>query len=647
MGARPLRGLTRRHAGPAPRLRPGPFLVGALLLLAAASAAAQQPPVRRPRPPPPDTVAPRPDTLPPRPDTAAAPLPDTLPPPVDTAAAATPPDTLLPPPAELQRFPEPVMAGWGDAVWEWDRAALLREATFSLNDLLERIPGVIPVRSGYLGQPESASAFGTTGGRLEVVLDGYTLDPLQAAVLDLARLELVQLRRVRVERRMDLLRLELESLAPSDARSYTLIEAATGQPSADLLRGLFLAPRLLGGPFAAALERLDSDGGRRREPATAFAGWLKWGLIGKRHGVQLELRRTSIERLEAGAMRVDGRRQDWVVRARTSALAGLLAEVYAGRSSLDDQPRDSTPIEAASTQLGLRARYDARSFWGRATLRGRSHRGLPRLELELAAGGALPGRLALLGTLHWADWQEGEGAATGRLAASAGPFRGLRLLGEIAGGDRGVPFLRAAGTPPADTTPGEMRAPVLTDRSGVRLGAEFERGRLRLGVAALQLEADSVPTFRLAFDRAGRLFPAGDVRGFELHARLPAPWRPLSLEAWYTVWTEGPLSLYMPAEAWRASLVYHDLPLAGGNLEVLARLESRGRGEMRVPSAGAGRDVVPDFATLDFYLQIRVLDVRVFLRWDNITSRRDLQDLPGRTFPGQRAFYGVKWEFYN
>jgi len=39
--------------------------------------------------------------------------------------------------------------------------------------------------------------------------------------------------------------------------------------------------------------------------------------------------------------------------------------------------------------------------------------------------------------------------------------------------------------------------------------------------------------------------------------------------------------------------------------------------------------------------------VRALVRWENLTNRPDLADLPGRTLPGQRVFYGVKWQFWN
>ena len=56
---------------------------------------------------------------------------------------------------------------------------------------------------------------------------------------------------------------------------------------------------------------------------------------------------------------------------------------------------------------------------------------------------------------------------------------------------------------------------------------------------------------------------------------------------------------------------------------------------------------VPGLTSLDFNLTIRILDLHAFVRWNNILHRLNQQDLPGRIFPGQRAFYGIKWSFWN
>src|SRR5690606_15381270 len=107
--------------------------------------------------------------------------------------------------------------------WTWDRTDLLASGALTLTDLLERIPGVTGVRYGFIGLPETAAAMGGAAGSIELVLDGYALDPLGAAALDLSRIELAELGRVRVERRLGFLRVEVESLSPRHNTPYSQI----------------------------------------------------------------------------------------------------------------------------------------------------------------------------------------------------------------------------------------------------------------------------------------------------------------------------------------------------------------------------------------------------------------------------------------
>jgi hypothetical protein len=68
--------------------------------------------------------------------------------------------------------------------------------------------------AGMFVQPEAAAAFGGTVGRVEIEIDGYILDPLAASTFDLAQLPLTQIRELRVQRRLGLLRIRIFTAAP-------------------------------------------------------------------------------------------------------------------------------------------------------------------------------------------------------------------------------------------------------------------------------------------------------------------------------------------------------------------------------------------------------------------------------------------------
>jgi hypothetical protein len=667
--------------------------VGALLLAASALDAQVQPtgdtilpvPADTIRPAPADTVKPVPaDTVKPVPADTVKPIPgDTIPPvpgdsitpvPGDTTFTL-PGDTISPAPGDTIATdtlkPVVVVAplrsgdapGWTAGIWEWDRDALLRSSAMTLTDLLAEIPGVTPIRAGFLGHSEAVALPGGAGGFSEIYLDGFALDPLGASTYDLSRFELVNLNRVQVRRRGSGLRIDLETVAPTDHRPYSLIEAGTGDQGARLFRGTFMTPDFLLGPLALGIERLEGNGWLGTQPANTFTGWMKWARGFGAGTLQFELRRNTVEWETAERETMKGFRQDLIFRARTKPLPGLTTEAFLGASSIEDQYQD-TLTNAGGVQGGIRAAYQTDNHWINAVVRAdqgplnaagmpvleeeevvidlRSSGGktfLPGLATELSAGVRLPGTLLVSGDLSRHNWL-GERAATSWAARSElGPILGLRPFVELSRETRGIQqFHDDAGLP------------ILTERDLLRAGAEFGWRRLRLGAAWSEMRADSIADFGLPFDRTGTLYPGGTMRGIEVTGRIPLHTKPFWLQGWYTRWTGDSPWIYLPEQSWRAALAYHDTPLPSGNLEVDARLELSHRDGMIVPTMAdgiAGTAAVPGLTSMDFYLQIRILDVRAFVRWNNITHTLYQHDLPGRLLPGQRTIYGIKWSFWN
>jgi hypothetical protein len=56
---------------------------------------------------------------------------------------------------------------------------------------------------------------------------------------------------------------------------------------------------------------------------------------------------------------------------------------------------------------------------------------------------------------------------------------------------------------------------------------------------------------------------------------------------------------------------------------------------------------VPFYQSWYTDVQVRVLTVHLFIRWENFTLRQRLQDFPGRVLPYTRSVYGVKWIMWN
>ena len=602
------------------------------LVLAAVTvpAAAQDP-----RPPQRDTLAVPPDTL------AADTLRD-----VDQEA-----DTVIAPAVRFPAMPLSPHVSAAGTEWVWDREMLLREAHVSLVELLERIPGLTALRAGMFAQPEFASAFGGTVARTEIEIDGYRLDPLAGSTFDLSQLALGHLYEVRVQRRLGLLRILLTTEFPDAGLPYTRVEAGIGLPAANLFRGLFLVPHVLVGPLALGIERLDTDGTGRNEPAGLFSGWAKWAWTNGGRGVQLEWTRGTLRRQANSPWLLDRVRQDLVVRARNAFTPGFAVEIFAGRSTLDETvpPLDvespEVRTERESIQAGIRA--GLQRPWGAlgAALRYRSLEHLPLGQAELDAE-TQAGPLRLAGDISLSTWDGGNVTSHGGVRAEIGglfaseSMDGASAFAEVTRGTRGAPVFDEGLTDDF----------LLSHRTGWRAGVALDLGRASGSVALVAIDQDWAWPFGLVFDRTAVPQPVATAQGIEAHGRVVIWPDYLTLSSWITDWRDAQGWAYLPARSWRTALELHALPLPSGNLEIFGRFEAHMRGSSLAFDAaqegGGAFRRLPAYTTADGYLQIRVIDVRAFIRWEDILGN-DIEELPGRIQRGVRIFYGVKWNLWN
>lgn len=556
-------------------------------------------------------------------------------------------DSVRPPP-RLVELAAPRVSRPSAGVWVWDRSALAATGAVSLRELLDRVPGVITLRSGMFLQPEAASSFGGGGGRMEVDLDGYLLDPLTSSALDLSTIELAEIEHVVVERRLDLLRIRLRSSAPEDARPDSRVEAALGQPDANLFRGVFLAPRVLFGPFGFSVDRLDTDGVSGREPADGFGVWLQWGWIGERTGVELEMRQTRIDREPRSPWPVNDSRRDLVLRARHAPVPQVALEAYVGRTSIETEAIDTLgvpeeerppPIERENVQAGLRGSLELPNGWVEAALRRRDHAALARWQADLSAGMMFPGIAALRADVTTQTWADVDATTHIGVRAEVGPFLGFQPYAEYTIGERGAPVF-------ADTID---RPPTIEDRTAYRLGADFTWRGLFGGGALVHAQADSVAPYRLPFDSVFTYFPGGEVTGWQAYGRIPLFVSWLAAEGSLLRWISGSRWPYLPDQTWRAGLQAHASPLPSGNLELFGTLEAVHRGALSAPDPEAMEPaftIVPSRTVYNLHLQIRILELRIWARWEDLVGNA-VSDLPGRPIFGPRLIYGVKWQFWN
>jgi hypothetical protein len=636
-----------------------------------------------------------PDSL--GPDSLALELPDSL-----TAEGDTLGVDSLPPP--IRNLPDFGRFGGDDdpgVIGRWEAGDLLGARATTVQELLETLPDGLPVRGGDYGTPENVVAVGMGGGRVRVFTDGVEELPLDGSVVDLSRIPLVGIGRVTVRRGGGELRIELESeRADDDPRPMTRISAGTGDLETNVFRGVFLHPSAFGGAFGVGIERLDTRGRGGQEEGTLRGVWLRYLRPVGAFTLAAELRRGTVTNPIPSIGATESTRNTWTVRARAGEPGGLRGEVYWSETGLElDGGQDGSGAELRAarldrTQIGARGAWDrttdAWSLWARGEARrfgGDDRRALPpRLDSILADGGSgdpgarpddrldldlgfevegLGGAAARLGSDGWDD---GRRQVAGIRAWTA-PVFGVSLFGSHDRGERGwrPTFLRLPADSAAADSVAAQFAPQpgrFTDLESTRLGARVALGPLDVRGAWLSLRTDSVfplgTADRGGLDaRDGAAFAGDDVTGFEVEGRLALPLLDgLAVVGALQQWEEE--GVYRPERIYRGGLDFANTYYETGNLEIRASFLVEGRDSMLVavadpdfvaspddPDAIPGPARVPFYQSWNAYLQIRVVTVRIFVQWENFFGRRVLQDVPGRTMPGVRATYGVRWTFRN
>jgi len=620
---------------------------------------------------PPDTIAP-PDTVARPADTAqvvadsARALPDSLE--ADSTVAI---DTF-------PRFSGPRDHGYGAGVWEWTREELLSNRAFTLTELLSQIPGVIALRGGDFGAPTTVLGFGAAAGRIRVFLDGFEMTALETSTLDLSRLGLAALERVRAERLGTGLRVELETHQPLDPSPTTLIEVGTGDLRTDLLRGDFAHPNALGGSLTFSFDRLDTQGPGLEESGSHSGFGLRYGIHrGNRGGIVFSLRRYTAES-DLDLYLPSTTRGDWHLRGRWALTPELMVDAFWGGSSYQvNVEADTFELSVSRRQAGLRVGWESGSVWSSAA--GRffelgDGEGLPDFTLEGRTGVRVPELLTAEGRFTRESWAD-ESTTSYAVRATSRPVFGFRAFGSYADDRRGLPFAGGlerfrrdvmvrdslqsvsdtAQTPPAVPDAPVMPALRITDRTSYRLGGSVDWRGIHASGAYLKVVADSLHPTGLQFDGGGPVLEGGERTGYEVALGLPLG-KGFRIDAAYQKWQED--WPYMPAATWDGQVAYHGVFKESGNLEVWGRVGVNGRDPMRLRLLDPTPETVPEdgspaLQSVPFYqdwygfVQVRIVTVSIFVRWENIAGKEDNMDIPGRTLPRFRTLFGVRWAMRN
>ena len=547
--------------------------------------------------------------------------------------------------------------GFATGVWVWDHAEIMGSGANTLAELVAEVPGLIVLLGGDYGTPAAISAFGTGGGGVRILRDGFEVFPIEGGVADLQRVGLGGITRVRFERSGGEMLFELTSHQHAEGRAYSLVEAGTGQLDTNMFRGLYADPTALRGSLALALERVDTRGYGEDEGGNRTGMWFRYQLHrDNRAGLAFEYRRMGSE-TQVADYAASLRRTDWTVRGRVEVVPGLVAEAYTGRSSHDvEDVRTAYAFEGgARSQHGLRLAASRDGLWARGEYRLFNDDRKPAHRLDAAAGFDSE-RLGASARISEGSWQ-GTSVVGYRGGAWISPLAGVTLFGSWDGGTyaaRSGPPLEVLPEPvPPFARPTLPPGPTFatSERTVLRLGGSASLFGATLAAAALRTDADVHLPLGLELDRGSPAVPGAERRGLEAWGSLPTPWRSLKLEGSYQVWDEG--GPYLPRQIYHGAFVFRKTYLETGNFELWWSLGVRGHDPMDVFAATTGGGGGGGLVTVPFYqswygrIQARILTVRLFLGWENFTIRRNLQNFPGRVLPLTRSFFGLHWDLWN
>ncbi len=549
--------------------------------------------------------------------------------------------------------------GFATGIWEWDRDDIMASAANTIAELMAEVPGLITLLGGDYGTPAAISAFGLGGGGVRLFRDGFEVYPVDGGVADLQRIGLGGITRVRLDRSMGAMIVEMWSYQYDDGRPISVIEAGTGDLDTNMFRGVYADPTSLGGSIAVAMERVDTRGVRSQEGGNRTGTWVRYQLHRQdRAGIALDFRRMGSQtKVPDYAPTLS--RTDVTIRARVEVVEGVVAEAYTGKSSLD---ADDAGVEyelfgGSRSQHGFRLGLEGDGLWARGELRLFGDDELPARNLDVGAGVTREGWGGLAGSLHRATWM---GASTSSTGARGwlGPLEGASLFGSWESGTfggRDGPLLDGTTNPLPPLLPQQADDPpavAITDRSALRLGGSLSRRGATLSGAVLFVESDLHVPLGTQLDFGSPIEPGGVRRtGWEGWGSLPMLMTGLRLEGSYQRWSQdGP---YLPRQVYRGSFEFHRVYKESENLELWWSLGVRGHDAMSVFVADDGQGGPGGLQTVPFYqswygrIQVRVVTIRIFLTWENFTLRRNLQNFPGRKLPFARSSFGLRWDMWN
>ena len=541
----------------------------------------------------------------------------------------------------------------------FDRPALFASGAVTLQDLLDRIPEVTGLRSGWIAAPMTAAFMGDMR-RIRVFFDGVEfddLDPRTGGVLDLTEVSLWPLEELRIERGATEIRVYTRTWRVDRTTPYTRTDISTGDQQTNLYRGFFGKRWNAGEGVQVGAQQYGTTPSQRFSPSSdglallGRAGWARgrWSFDGfalrtnRNRGAILPQQIRGVDLLDT-VPKLQSSRTDAYLRVGygdPEAGPWLQATAAALSYTINNNNSAAVTTDTIADSTRFQAQYLVGGGFSLGPLR---LSGTERLRVADNAQIWTPsGRVEFqTGPLAVNAFAEGPGKdSIGRVevAARLTPLSFISIVGTAG---RSTERFGAGQTTPTDSS---TAANFLRAEAAIRVfglwvgGGVVRRDSLLLvpprvfGSQYVAVESPSATGFIAKID--GRIYHA-------LRANIVG-----------IRWNDS-AAFYQPRYQTRSEIYVATNWLSrfpSGNFGILASLVHTYRSKTYFPistsSAGATTTTsVPDSRIYDFHLEIRIVSAIFSYQFRNIRGD-PYQLVPGYLMPRLNQFYGVRWEFWN
>jgi hypothetical protein len=521
--------------------------------------------------------------------------------------------------------------------YHWTRAAMFSTGALTLQDLLDRTPGLTGLRTNWIPQPMMSAYLGDLR-RVRVSIDGFQLDelePTMRGVWDLSQIPIWGLDDLVVERSASEVRIVMRTWRVDRTTPVSRTDIYTGDQATNLYRGVFGRRYENGEVLQLAGQQYSATPGPRAESSDHLGFMSRVGIARRLWTADVVMLRQSRQRgrnftqsFSDTMPGTESTRSDayfrfaWTDTARgwwTQGLAG--ASVYTWHAP--ELPANSTLPDSGVS----RSQYVWSSGYSRGAMRASFTQ---RFLLGSGRHVATPsGRLSFdAKRLTISAYGEGRGLDSTRrfdVSAVARPV-GFAFVGGSFGTE--VPLADSAGSPVFSRVEAGVRVRDLWLSGGLmrRDPVKLDAGSIVLPNTPAVQDSSATATF-------------ASVRG--------RVWKAIYLDAHAVRWSDT-AAAYRPQYQTRTEVYLSTARLdrfPTGNFHVRMAAVHEYRSTMLWPDS-TGFTRVSGFRTWSTLLQFKIVSAEIFWNYRNTLNHR-YEQIPGYRMPRLSSVYGVRWEFWN